>query len=467
MKGSIAQKITLTIVAVAVGGIVLAGLMANVAWEWNFRRYLSSVEVEQNQKILEALVELYSEEDAWSDVRHQVMQMGMTSGTQIRLYDQGGVLVIDSLPRMMMGRHGRRWQLAQEQRGLVQTYALEVADKKVGTVEITRLGQWGLWSPEALVFRRGVLLTAAGTGLVTVVVAIFAGSALARRMTVRLERLTRAAEKLGQGEVHADMAVEGDDELALLGLTMDRLAGRLSEQDRLRKKLTSDISHELRTPLATIQSYLEAFRDGVLPMDGRNLAAVLEESDRLARLVDDLQELSGAEPTGKRVELQAIELNGFLTREAALARPLFAQKGIELAFALGEVPVVVAADEAMLLKVLRNLLSNAHKYTAEGGKVELLTFATGEEAGFLVRDNGLGMEAEHLPHIFERFYRADQSRTRGTGGSGIGLAIVQELVLSMGGRVEVESEPGRGSLFRITLEATTMKLRSAVRAAGG
>ncbi len=202
-------------------------------------------------------------------------------------------------------------------------------------------------------------------------------------------------------------------------------------------------------------------------MDGRNLAAVLEESDRLARLVDDLQELSGAEPTGKRVELQAIELNGFLTREAALARPLFAQKGIELAFALGEVPVVVAADEAMLLKVLRNLLSNAHKYTAEGGKVELLTFATGEEAGFLVRDNGLGMEAEHLPHIFERFYRADQSRTRGTGGSGIGLAIVQELVLSMGGRVEVESEPGRGSLFRITLEATTMKLRSAVRAAGG
>ncbi len=129
--------------------------------------------------------------------------------------------------------------------------------------------------------------------------------------------------------------------------------------------------------------------------------------------------------------------------------------------------MVVAADEAMLLKVVRNLLSNAHKYTAEGGKVELLTFATGEEAGFLVRDNGLGMEAEHLPHIFERFYRADQSRTRGTGGSGIGLAIVQELVLSMGGRVEVESEPGRGSLFRITLEATTMKLRSAVRAAGG
>ncbi|MBT9158349.1 MAG: hypothetical protein DDT36_01355 [Firmicutes bacterium] len=141
MKGGIAQKITLTIVAVAVGGIVLAGLMANVAWEWNFRRYLSSVAVEQNEKIVEALVELYSEETAWSGVRHQVMQMGLTSGTQIRLFDQGGVLVTDSLPRMMMGRHGRRWQLAQEQRGLVQSYDLKISEKMVGTVEITRLGQ--------------------------------------------------------------------------------------------------------------------------------------------------------------------------------------------------------------------------------------------------------------------------------------------------------------------------------------
>jgi len=281
-------------------------------------------------------------------------------------------------------------------------------------------------------------------------------------MTVRLARLTKAAEKLGQGDTETRMAVEGDDELALLGLTMDRLAGRLSEQDRLRKKLTSDISHELRTPLATIQSYLEAFRDGVLPMDGRNLAAVLEESDRLGRLVNDLQELSGAEPAGQKVELQAVELNGFLARETELARPLFAQKGIELAFAPGEVPVVVAADEAMLLKVVRNLLSNAHKYTAEGGRVELLTFAGGEENGFLVRDNGVGMEAEHLPHIFERFYRADPSRARGTGGSGIGLAIVQELVLGMGGRVEVESEPGRGSMFRVTWPRS-----ASIRAAGG
>ncbi|MBT9158350.1 MAG: Alkaline phosphatase synthesis sensor protein PhoR [Firmicutes bacterium] len=201
-----------------------------------------------------------------------------------------------------------------------------------------------------------------------------------------------------------------------------------------------------------------------MPIDGRNIAAVLEESGRLSHMVNDLQELSGAELAGKKVELLPIELGGFLAREADLARPLFVQKGIELALVRGKLPVVVAADEAMLLKVVRNLLSNAHKYTAAGGRVEILTFAGGEENGFLVRDNGVGMEAEHLPYIFERFYRADPSRTRGTGGSGIGLAIVQELVLGMGGRVEVESEPGRGSMFRVTFKIQTS---ASVRSAGG
>lgn len=453
MKNSISHKVMLAMVTLAVGGIILTGLLTNLALGWNFRLYLRSVQEEQNHRIVETLAELYSESATWRAVRHSTWHVGTTTGTQILVFDLEGRLIADSLPGMMQGMHGRRWQRAQELRGNAYTYPLHVNERRIGSVEITHLGQQGLWTGEAVVFRRTVNQTAFLASLAMMLVAAVCGAFLARRLTGRLQTLTAAAEKLGRGRLATRVEAEGEDELAALAQTLNRMAERLEEQARLRKKLTGDISHELRTPLATVRSYLEAFLDGVLPADVQNLNAALEETNRLGLLVSDLQELAGSEYGDRQPEPEPLDLNLFVVEEVERTRPLFSQKGVQLSLALSGSPVSTIADARMLARVLVNLLVNANKYTPEGGKVVVGTFADGVETGFTVSDTGVGIAAEHLPYIFERFYRADPSRTRTTGGSGIGLAIVQELVSVMGGRVEVASDPGRGSAFRVILPA--------------
>jgi two-component system, OmpR family, sensor histidine kinase BaeS len=453
MKRRIAHKLTLAMVALAVGGIILAGLLTNLALDWNFRSYLRKTQEAQNRRIVETLVELYGEATSWQGVRVSTWHVGATTGTQIKVFDTQSKLIADSLPAMMRGMHGRRWESEQQQRGNTYSYALALNDQRIGTVEITHLGQDGLLSGEALIFRRTVNQAMLLTSLGIIIIAALVGNALSRRLTGRLENMTEAAEKLGRGELSARSNVDGEDELAVLGETMNRMAERLEEQTALRKKLTGDISHELRTPLTTIQSFVEAFRDKVMPPDEENLQAVLGETHRLARLVHDLQELSNAECRDRDVRLNVLDLNSVVSLETERTRPLFKQKGIELVLENPDGEITCRADEVLLGRVLGNLLVNAWKYTPEGGSVKVSTFRQGNKAGFTVADSGVGIDKEHLPYIFERFYRADPSRARITGGSGIGLAIVLELVQAMGGTIEVESDAGKGSTFRVILQS--------------
>lgn len=452
MKNSLSKKITMTMVALAVGGILLTTAFSNMALTWNFNRYLQNAQEEQNRRILETLAELYGEATSWMAVRRSTMYVGSTTGTQIRVFDTDGRLIADSLQGMVrMQGPGMRWERAKQQRGRSYEYPLYVQNHLVGTVEITHLGQQGLLTGEAIVFRRAVRDTALLTGLILIFLAIPAGNALARRLTGRFAGLTAAAEKWGQGRFDTRVGVEGDDELAVLAETMNRMASRLEEQSKLRKKLTGDISHELRTPLTTVQSYLEAFLDGVMEPDKKNMHAILDESHRLGRLVNDLQALTDTELGEKNINLVPLDIAAFSGREAERIRPLLLQKGIGLHVELENGPVTVLADETLLARILGNLLVNAYKYTPEGGRITVSVFSLEDDAGVAVADTGIGIEAEHLPHIFERFYRADPSRTRATGGSGIGLAIVKEMAEAMGGYVQVESEPGRGSTFRVYL----------------
>jgi len=369
---------------------------------------------------------------------------------QLRSFDADGALIADSLHGMMkIDQQNRRRQLAQQQRGRSYTYPLYVHTLFVGSVEITHLGQEGLLSGEAAVFRRTVRQTALLTGLGLILLALPAGSLLARRLTGRFAGLTAAAEKWAQGRFTARVDVEGDDELAVLAETMNKMAARLDEQSTLRKKLAGDISHELRTPLTTVQSYLEAFLDGVMQPDEKNIRAVLDESHRLGRLVNELRALNETELRERSFNLAVLEINACVRREAQRIYPLLRQKGIELIVETDDSPLMVPADEKLLVQILGNLLINAYKYTPEGGKITVSVFEEADSAGVAIADTGIGIDKEHLPYIFERFYRVDPSRTRATGGSGIGLAIVREAAEAMGGYITVESESGKGSIFRI------------------
>jgi len=220
------------------------------------------------------------------------------------------------------------------------------------------------------------------------------------------------------------------------------------------QSMVADVAHELRTPLAAIQATLEGMQDGVLPLDLEQVNALHEETGLLNRLVGDLRLLSLAEAGQLQLERQPASPGDLLARTAEQFRPQAAAKGIEIETAIAENLPQLLLDSDRMAQVFNNLVSNALRYTPAGGKIAL---QAAQEVGFVklcVTDNGSGITADDLPHVFDRFYRGDKSRSRVSGGSGLGLAICRRLVEAHGGRIDAESpvnRDGTGTRFRVWL----------------
>jgi signal transduction histidine kinase len=208
----------------------------------------------------------------------------------------------------------------------------------------------------------------------------------------------------------------------------------IEKQEDIRRRLTADVAHELRTPLAALSTNLEAIAEGALEPTPERIQKCYDEIQRLNKLVSDMEKLATAESDVLKLNKQPIDMLG-------LARDVFTE--------VTGVPVMINADRERLLQVLTNLKSNAEKYS--DGIVSVTVQDIGKFAKVTVTDRGQGIAPEDLPHIFERFYRADKSRNRSTGGAGIGLAIVKTIVEAHGGKVKAESEPGKGSTFTVLM----------------
>jgi len=215
--------------------------------------------------------------------------------------------------------------------------------------------------------------------------------------------------------------------------------------------MVADVAHELRTPLSNIQGYLEALRDGMMKPDKKNINSLYEEASLLSRLVDDLQELSLAEAGELKLVRQPEDIGELIRQAAAAAEAQEKTKGLSLAVELPKKLPPVNIDARRIGEVLRNLLENAVAHTGKGDTITVAAKQLDRLVEISVTDTGEGISAKELPNIFERFYRVDKSRTRATGGSGLGLTIAKRLVEAHGGRIEVQSEPGKGSRFAFTL----------------
>ena len=305
-------------------------------------------------------------------------------------------------------------------------------------------------------------LIAAGAAAVA---ALLVGLILAQSLSGPLRRIRSVAERLEQGELEARVEVGAEPETRAVGRALNRLAETLEHEEELRKENVADLAHELRTPVNGLLSRVEAAQDGVLPLP-ENLAAMHEEALRLTRLLDDLASLADAERPGLLLETHPVDLAEVAQTAARSFAPRFAEASIGFATSAG--PVWVHGDQGRLEQVVANLLSNALRYTEAGGEVRLGVAKVGDQAVLEVEDTGVGIAPDDLRHIFTRFWRGDRSRSRATGGTGIGLAIVHALVRAHGGRIDVDSTPGRGSRFRVALPALAAKPPSAGtgRAAG-
>jgi signal transduction histidine kinase len=277
-----------------------------------------------------------------------------------------------------------------------------------------------------------------GAALFGIVMAI----AIGRWVTVPIERLTDAARRMERGDLSVRVEPEGGPELAALATGFNAMAAALDENEALRRRMVSDVAHELRAPLTNIRCELESMQDGLTSATPERIASLHEETMHLARLVDDLQELSLAEAGALEIVPQPIAV-------AALARRATAAMQVVTD---GPEDLIVMADPTRAVQILANLLTNAITYSSD---VRLQWRREGSEAVIQVVDRGVGIAADQLPHIFERFYRVDPSRSRHTGGAGLGLSIVKQLVLAHGGRVWAESTPGQGSTFSFTLPTSS------------
>ncbi|MFY1575759.1 HAMP domain-containing sensor histidine kinase [Verrucosispora sp. WMMD703] len=293
---------------------------------------------------------------------------------------------------------------------------------------------------------------ALGVGLLAALAAALAASVYAtRRIASPVTHFAHASASLADGHYDVRMADPRlGDELETLTDSFNTMAERLETVEATRRRLLADLGHELRTPLATIEAYLEAAEDGVA-VDDEDLQSVLRaQTARLHRLADDIAAVSRAET--HQLDLHPVRTApADLVRDAlAAARPRYAGKGVTLRSDVRPA-AHVDVDPQRMGQVLGNLLDNALRHTPEGGTVTVRVTGGARNVELAVVDTGPGIPAEHLPHVFERFYRVDTARDRDNGGSGIGLAIVRAVVSAHGGRVRAENVPGGGAMFKVML----------------
>lgn len=302
-------------------------------------------------------------------------------------------------------------------------------------------------------FRAG-LFEALGYAIAAALLAAIAVSLfLSRRIVSPLEKMASAAQRIAAGHYDERVAANGSDEIAQLGRQFNQMTEKFASIETMRRRLIGDVSHELRTPLTAIKGYMEGLMDGVLPASAETFEQVHREADRLGRLVDDLQELSRVEAGAFSLDIHPVRLSDLVQTTVKRLSPAYEKKGVQLHWNLPADLPPVLADEDRLIQVLTNLLGNALIYTPPAREVTITAARVGGEALVTVKDTGLGIPAESLPHIFDRFYRVDKSRSRSAGGgSGIGLTIAKALIEAHGGKIWAESAgEGQGSAFMFTV----------------
>jgi signal transduction histidine kinase len=292
-----------------------------------------------------------------------------------------------------------------------------------------------------------------GLGAFGPLVAIFALLVVAttvaraiRRVVVPLGDLIDAAEKVEAGNYAVRVRPRGPRELRSLARAFNSMSARLESSEQQRQQLLADVTHELRTPLTVVQGNLEALLDQVYPADAQHLAPILDETRVLSRLVDDLRTLSIAEAGALTLHLEPTDVSALVMDSVASFRAQADTAGIALVTDAATALPEVAIDPVRLREVLSNLLANALRYTPRGGNVRVRVSASDGGLRVAVRDSGPGIAAEALPHVFDRFYKSDESR-----GAGLGLAIAKSLVVAHGGEISVTSQPGQGTEMRFTL----------------
>ena len=378
----------------------------------------------------------------------------------VRVYDASAELAFDgegqagtgaadlkAVQRALAGKSSTRGASVDGEPFRVLVVPIEQDGQVVGALEVGRAAD------DARDTLRSLLLILGVAYPVTLALASLGGIFLASRALSPIDKLTRLARRISAEDLSQRLNLRlPDDEIGRLARTFDDMIARLEDAFRRQRQFTADASHELRTPLTAVKGQVEVALTRPREPDAYRdvLQNVNEEADRLIRLVGSLLTLARADAGQIPLTLEGVDVPDLVAAAVEQVRPGAQQRDIELVLAPGA-PVALRADEDLLLQLLLNLLDNATKYTPSGGRVTTGWTTDGARVELWVRDTGAGIAPEHVAHIFDRFYRVDQARSRAEGGAGLGLSICRWIAEAHGGTISVESVRGQGSTFTVRL----------------
>lgn len=457
---SLRKKLTITFLLIALLSLAFVGLFSNLSFGKQFEDYAVTRLNQQIEKTVGQVTELYSRSgDTWDIASLDETGMALlVDGLILRVADENGVVIWDAQVHnngmclrilQSMAQNMQSYQSNFQGGYEEQSFPAVIDGKQVGTITVGYYGPYYFNDADLqfLAALNRILLIA---GAVSLGVCVLLGAYLARRLSQPISDVINAAGKIADGNYGERVTpAENTAELLALSHSVNSLAASLESQDALRKRLTADVAHELRTPLTTLQSTVEAMQDGIWPADETRLNSLREEILRLNKLVDELSTLSRYESELLKLDTQVLDLGELAAQTVRGFERIAIEKGISLTFSGGA--AMVLADRDRIGQVLINLLHNALKFTPAGGAISVETRVSADHAFLRVQDTGCGIASEHLRFIFERFYRADPSRARETGSSGIGLAIALAIAKAHGGEILVESTLGTGSVFTLLL----------------
>ena len=438
----------LLVIVVAVGAVAV---FVSRTTSGEVQRYETRTTDVRIRRVGQLLAAYYVEEGSWIGVEPVIDQIGQLYNQRLVLVDQQGLVIADSRGVMNVGEPAAF-------NGPEQTIPITYGPIRFGAVAVLPPGQAPPPQGGAAPGDESVSSLSGSInryllwgGLLGVVVATVVTFLMSRRILSPVESLAQAARGLSHGDFTQRVKVKSKDEFGDLAIAFNTMAADLERTEQLRRNMVADVAHELRTPLSNIQGHLEAIRDGLLPAEPATLDSIHEEVLLLARLVEDLQELTLADAGQLTLIRQSADVADIARRAAAAAQPPAEARGLTIETDLPSQPAMAEVDPERIGQVLRNLLSNATTHTSEGGRIIVGLTDEDHELSVTVADTGAGIPPEDLPYVFERFYRVDRSRVRATGGAGLGLTIAKRMVEAHGGTISVESELGKGSRFTFTL----------------
>ncbi len=385
-------------------------------------------------------------------------QAGSISGRRIIVTDQKGEVVGDS-HRFLGGRRDRFKEATVPQPGNPprRSLPLYVNNRQVGAFSMLVDAQpEGIVEPAATSVVSAVNKSLIGTGVAAAALGTLLVLILSGRMLAPVPSLGAAAIRLGRGDLSQRAPSDGPTEIKQLANSFNAMAADLEEAERHRRNLVADVAHELRTPVSNIQGYLEAIKDGLLEPGADTIDTIYGQVLHLSRLVEDLRLLAQVEAGALQLHRTPGPLPELLQHCLDAVRPRAEGKGVGISLETDPATPWVEMDGTRIAQVVGNLLENAIIHTPEGGSISISAGPlNGNQVQVSVTDTGLGIAADDLPRLFDRFYRADPSRSRSTGGVGLGLTIAKQLVEAHGGSIEVESSPQGGTRFAFRLPVET------------